>query len=96
MSYIDAETGAETAGLLKSPAVDNKKSTRGLTALVVAAAALSFFAGAAAATHAQPPRRVVVSIRRTYFSHDERMVVRLPGNENSGSVITGNYQELPW
>ena len=24
------------------------------------------------------------------------MVVRLPGNENSGSVITGNYQELPW
>ena len=48
MSYIDAETGAETAGLLKSPAADNKKSTRGLTALVVACAALSFFAGAAA------------------------------------------------
>ena len=48
MSYIDAETGAETAGLLKSPAADKKKSTRGLTALVVACAALSFFAGAAA------------------------------------------------
>jgi hypothetical protein len=24
------------------------------------------------------------------------MVVKLPGNEISGSVITGNYQELPW
>ena len=27
---------------------------------------------------------------------DAPMVVKLPGNEISGSVITGNYQELPW
>ena len=30
------------------------------------------------------------------LEHRDNMVVKLPGNEISGSVITGNYQELPW
>ena len=42
------------------------------------------------------PFRTETWLNDTLTAHSAGMVVKLPGNEISGSVITGNYQELPW